>query len=117
MSASNDDYYPPIILTYLNTSTNSRNVKHYEISNEAVINQGDLSLPVNTSAIVQVTPGKVGRHIGVFVLYDQTAGGKTSRQLMFTSWSDQFDNLLSCPPSMCSRASNLRWQSSLTNSY
>ncbi|EQB45598.1 hypothetical protein CGLO_15503 [Colletotrichum gloeosporioides Cg-14] len=86
--------FPPIILSYTDdTSLRHANVKHFEVVNDQVTNMGDLSLPVNASAIVGMKVGKIKRHTGLFILYEQN----DARKLMFSSWTTQFDSPILCP--------------------
>ncbi|KAL9624348.1 MAG: hypothetical protein Q9160_001310 [Pyrenula sp. 1 TL-2023] len=86
--------FPPIVLNYTDTKRQTDNVKHYEVVNDKVSNEGDLSLPLNANSIIGMAIGKVKRHTGLFVLFSQN----TNTLLMFTSWTFQFDSNMICPP-------------------
>lgn len=83
------------MLNYTDTKRNTDNVKHFEVVNDLVSNEGDLSLPLNATSILGMTLGKIKRHTGLFVLFTQNQ----NRVLMFSSWTTQFDSTVICPPS------------------
>ncbi|KAK4167409.1 hypothetical protein QBC43DRAFT_285840 [Cladorrhinum sp. PSN259] len=86
--------FPSIIVNYTNTEKRSDNVKRYEVAHDTIENQGDLSLPVNAQAIRGIAVGKIKRHTGVFVLFDEGS----ARSIMFSSWSTIFNSRVVCPP-------------------